>query len=111
MSEWWEDPEWERWESRVREEVIPMLLESAFTISIAPSGESDVKFAVELGLSIMMDKPIIAVIRPGQEIPEKFRRIADLIVEADLSDPREAAALAEKMQEIMHRLVGESEES
>lgn len=58
-----------------------MIEGSRLTVSLVPQGPADIKFAVELGLSIMLDKPIIAVVEPGQEIPGKLRAVADRIVE------------------------------
>jgi nucleoside 2-deoxyribosyltransferase len=39
-----------------------------------------VKFAVELGFAIMLNKPIIAVLQPGGTLPDKLRLVADEIV-------------------------------
>lgn len=86
MSGYENDPEFIEWRNRVQADLVPKLEDSAMTISLVPEGETDIKFAVELGLSIMMDKPIIAVFRPGTKIPERLARVADEIVEADFSD-------------------------
>jgi len=58
----------------------PKLAHSATTISLVPDGEGDVKFWVELGASIMLDKPIIAVVIGDTPIPAKLNRIADEII-------------------------------
>jgi hypothetical protein len=47
----------------------------------------DVKFAVELGFMVMLDKPIIAVVSPGSKVPLKLAKVADEIVEGDIGDP------------------------
>ena len=59
-----DDPGWNAYVTHVRTELIPMLEGSAMTISLAPNDPkgTDIKFAIELGLSIMLDKPIIVVI-------------------------------------------------
>lgn len=82
-------PEFEHFAERVRRELVPMIKSAAATVSIVPVGTEklDVKFAVELGLSVMLDKPIIAAIRPGTPIPEKLARVVDRFVELDLDDP------------------------
>lgn len=88
MDEIWEDPDYRAWEQRVRSVLVPMLEDSSATVSLVPRGETDVKFAVELGLSIMLDKPIIALVSPGSGIPSGLARVASEIVEVDLSgDP------------------------
>lgn len=75
------DPDFVAWAEDVRVRVMPMIAESAMTVSLVPLGPADVKFAVELGLSIMLDKPLVMVIAPGQEMPPKLRVVADYIVE------------------------------
>ena len=107
--EWYDDPEWRRYVTRIRAELVPMIDQSALTISLAPSGETDVKFAVELGLSIMLDKPIVVVLMPGQEIPEKLRAVADEVLELDMTQPDAPARLAESIFAMTARL--ESDQS
>jgi hypothetical protein len=86
------DPQWKAYAAHAAEYLVPMIADSAVTISMAPTGESDIKFALELGLSIMMDKPIITVIEPGTAVPARLVRVSDAIVEGCLDDP-----------ELMHR--------
>lgn len=75
---------WDEFVEHVRRSTLQQMQESAFVMSLVPRGETDVKFAVELGLAIMYDKPLLAVVMPGSEVPEKLRRVADEIVEADV---------------------------
>jgi nucleoside 2-deoxyribosyltransferase len=84
MNDYSNEPEFREWAKRVRTELIPKLEDSALNVSLVPADGTDVKFAVELGFSIMLDKPIIAVVEPGSKVPEKLVRVADRIVEADL---------------------------
>jgi hypothetical protein len=76
--------EWDRFVNHVRRETVAKMTDSAFVISLVPRGEPDVKFAVELGLAIMLDKPILAIALPGAVLPERLRRVADEIVVADV---------------------------
>ena len=76
-----DDPDFQEWAKRTRSKLMPMIQESALVISLVPTSDADMKFAVELGLSIMLDKPIIAVVSPGQIIAGKLRQVADAIVE------------------------------
>jgi hypothetical protein len=81
-------PEWQDYQRRIRAELIPMIKDSAVTVSLVPGdGKLDVKFAVELGFMIMLDKPIIAVIPSGRKVPLKLAKVADEIVEGEISDP------------------------
>lgn len=70
----------------VRRKLIPAIRDSAYIASMFTGGEPDVKFALETGLSILLDKPIIVVVPPGVAIPDKLVRVADRIVEADEGD-------------------------
>lgn len=81
-----------------------MLEETAVTISLIPRGETDIKFAVELGLSIMMDKPIIALVQPGMSIPSGLAAVAAEIVEVDISRDPEGAqrSIMDAFARVMH---------
>jgi hypothetical protein len=99
-----DSPEWRRYSQRAMHELVPMIADSTVTISLTPQGETDIKFALELGLSIMMDKPIIAVVEPGTKVPGKLAKVADEIVEGSWDDPermqrRIAEALARVVRE------------
>ncbi len=77
----YDDPDFKLYVTHVRENLIPKIDESAFTMALVPTGPTDVKFAIELGLSIMMGKPIILVVQPGTKIPWKLTKIADSVIE------------------------------
>jgi hypothetical protein len=85
----WLDPEWQAYVTRTQTELVPMIEGSSIGLSIVPRNPEDVdiKFAVELGLMIMFDKPIIMVVAPNQLIPEHLRRVADEIVVHDPEHP------------------------
>ena len=99
----WNDPVYRQWEALVREQLIPMVENTAVTITLVPRGVVDVKFAVELGLSIMMDRPIIALVQPGMSIPHGLGAVAAEIVEVDIvRDPDGAhRSIAEAFERIM----------
>ena len=104
MDEVWEDPEYQAWEKHVKDAVVPVLEGAAVTITLIPRGQTDVKFAVELGLSIMMDKPIIALVQPGMSIPSGLAAVAAEIVEVDIvKDPDGAQrSISEAFARVMH---------
>lgn len=83
MSDPFDTPEMRRWARHVQRDVVPKLRDSAITVSLVPDGEPDLKFAVELGLSIMFDKPIVLVVPPGRPLPDHLVRVADEIVEGE----------------------------
>ena len=110
MTDPWDDPDTQRWLKHCREELVPMIQKSAVTVSLVPSdaSDTDIKFAVELGLSIMLGKPIITVIRPGQQVPPGLVKVSDKIIEWDQDPTPEAKkrfidSLIEVVPEIAER--------
>ena len=80
-----EDERWNAFVKHFREDALSKMTESAFVMHLVPSADHfDVKFAVELGASIMLDKPMMAVVMPGAEVPPKMRAVCDQIVELDM---------------------------
>lgn len=70
---------------QVRKNTVPKMKQSAYFMSLVPEGpdQVDVKFAVELGMCLMLDKPLMLVISPTTHVSDRLRGIADLIVEVD----------------------------
>lgn len=104
----WKYPAARRFIDEVLRDMKPKLESSAVAVSIVPNDrEGDVKFWVELGASIMMDKPIIALAIGEQDIPPKLELVADEIVRVDssedLKDPRTSGAVAEALKRVMTR--------
>lgn len=91
---------WDDFERHTREHTIRAMDGSAMVMSLVPSGEPDVKFAVELGLAIMMGKPIIALALPGRAIPEGLRKVAAEVVVADVDTEAGQARIREALNRL-----------
>jgi len=64
---------------QVRRKLVPKISDSKVVISLCPKGgATDVKFAVELGFSIMLGKPILVFANTNDDIPPKLRLVADV---------------------------------
>lgn len=90
----------------VMEGLVPKMANSAVAVSIVPSNEEnyvDAKFCVELGVMIMLDKPIIALVQPGAKVPDKLRQVADEILEADVTTDEGRELVAVRLKEFMDR--------
>lgn len=89
-------------------DLVPKVESSAFFLSLCPGDDSegDVKFWVELGLAIMLDKPIISVVpyaeRDKRKIPQKLRRISDAIIYAPDGMNE---VVADQLQVALHAMV------
>lgn len=108
MTDFWGESGAKKWLRAVLDGMAPKVQGSAATISLVPGhdgkfSEGDAKFWVELGASIMMDKPIIAVAEPGQVIPERLKRVADVVLYVDLSAPD----AGDRVQAAIDRVLGD----
>lgn len=81
MPDWIDDPQAQGFIRGVLEDMVPKLRESMFTLQLVPDDAGDVKFWVELGASIMFDKPILVILPHGVTCPPKLALIADEVVE------------------------------
>lgn len=77
------------------------LRDSSMVVVLMPHAEFDAKIAVEIGLAILLDKPIVAVIRPGVQVSEKLARTVDHFIELDVHRP---AAIAKALHDIVINL-------
>lgn len=87
--DWEISPEWKAYVTHVRSTLYPMIDGSRMSLSIVPkrAEDVDVKFAVELGLCIMLNKPICLIVDPDTELPPALVRVADEIVRCDIRQP------------------------
>lgn len=102
--DWSKDPGAQEWISHVVNDMVPKLKDSVMSMSLVPGGDGDVKFWVELGASIMLDKPIIAVVFGDREVPRKLEQIADEIVRCPEGvDPEASQDLAAALERMVER--------
>lgn len=66
-------------ESDAKRTLIPTMKEASVFTLICPKG-LDVKIAVELGIAVYLDKPILVLVPPGREPSEHLQRVADMIL-------------------------------
>jgi len=96
----WNDPKAQDWLHYVRTHVLPMVEDSNVCISLCPPKDKvDIKFAVELGMMVMLDKPIIVVADENRDIPAKLRSVADRIIVGDITTPKGRAQFLRVLQE------------
>lgn len=105
MSNWEESltkqerDEWQRIITHAREDTIRQMEASAFVATLVPD-EPDIKFMLELGMAIMLDKPIIALVTPTSKVPDRLRLIADEVIEVDLDTEEGREKIAEAISRI-----------
>jgi hypothetical protein len=105
VSDPWQDPSAKRWARHVVDDMVPKLESSAMSLSLVPDNDGDVKFWVELGAAIMLDKPVIAVIFSDREVPPKLEAVADEIVRLPEGvNPAASQALAAAIERVQRKL-------
>jgi hypothetical protein len=111
MSDWLESltpderSEWEEIARHAREETAQAIKGSSCVISMVTE-PLDVKFAMELGLAIILDKPVLAVVLPGATVPPKLRQVADEVVE--LTDGPGSQAGQAEVQAAVLRMIAKT---
>lgn len=97
-------------EDYVLAETLPLLQTTQAFIAIPPRdfmtvrGTAVVRFCTELGMALMLDMPIIFVVEPGMLLPKKVLRVADNVLEADISTEQGRASLERRMKVVLERL-------
>lgn len=83
-----ESDEFKRWADTMRTRMIPQMRDSQHVLMIAPSMETefDIDFALQIGASILLGKPLILLVDRGRTVPPKLLAIADRIIEVDMDE-------------------------
>ena len=74
------------WLMEAKEKLVPKIENSDLFVSLfTPGYKKDPKCAIELGMSILMEKPLLFFVPNGELIPRTLKLIADKIVFYDPS--------------------------
>jgi hypothetical protein len=106
-----ERADWDALVEHFRRSTLEGITRSAAYLSFAPPPDQplDLRFCMELGAAVMLDKPLITVTAPGQKIPANLRRLAVEIIEADIDleeGQREVAAALARLRDGISDFVG-----
>lgn len=97
------DRAWKSYSERFRREIVPSLLSSAAFVALydeGDGGDAEIKFATEIGLMLLYDKPILLAYRPGNRPAEPLCRAAAEVVEYEPGAPASEAALVAALHRI-----------
>lgn len=75
----------------------PISESSAFISLYTNNVGADAKCALELGLAILMDKPIIVIATKGIKVPKSLLKLADAIEYIDKDRPMDIGAAVKKI--------------
>lgn len=92
------------WEEHARRELFPKVRQSAIFMSLC-SSEPDAKFCLELGACLMFDKPLLVIVPPGVTIPDRLRRVAEVVLDDfDINDEASQERLRLALSEVTANL-------
>ena len=102
----YDDPGWKAFAADAQAHLLPMLKDSVVTAMNydGHAGDPSIQGALELGLTLLLGKPLIVVAPTNDEIPDGLRRAAALIVIGDASDPAHKVIMQQKIFEFMERI-------
>jgi hypothetical protein len=93
--------------ARFRREVLPSLLSSAYMISVGQQVDLesiDLRAATELGLMLLLGKPLLVIVPVGETISDGLRRAAAIVLDdVDLDDPASQDRVAEAVRLLSER--------
>jgi hypothetical protein len=76
-------PEMQEFLRHAQEDMFPKLQNSVMTFAIFDENKVDAKIALELGATILFDKPLIVVADKNKLIPARLLRIADAVIDIE----------------------------
>jgi len=105
----WDEPEMKAWLEDARVNLIPLLQKTEASVFEART-TTDLKYAIELGLSILMNKPILAVVLDDRQAPPKLLEIADHVLHMkarEMGTPAGERKFQAAVEEMMAKVEGE----
>jgi len=100
------EEEIEKFLKSVADDVGPKIRDSVFCVIALHAGRTDIALALQIGLAVLMSKPLLVVSARGVPIPPQLRLIAAEIVEGD---DLKGAELRERVKEAVARMVANVE--
>lgn len=106
MSSPYDDPKFRAWADDRKDTVLTMLDDSAVSMAVLSPPFTlerlDVSQALEIGASLLLDKPLILLVEAGTECPHGLAKAADRIVEIDrpLGSPSNARRIQQAISEL-----------
>lgn len=80
------DAFWQRLFRDAGEDIMPKMMKSAFVLGVMQ--DPDIYLALQIGLALVLDKPLILFIPDGLWLAPRLRALAYAVIDGDLSDPR-----------------------
>lgn len=89
-----------RLENSARQDLMPKMQASAFCLMIL-KGNPEISLALQIGIALLYDKPLIILALDGVWISPRLRQIADAIVEGKSFDAGMRAQLTKTITDLL----------
>ena len=104
----WEDQDTLIWAKHIKDDVVPKLANSKVVVSVLPETpkDVDVQLAVEIGLSLLFNIPLILLIRPGCQIPRGLEKVVVGVIEVDEEEDIDSVLqkIENKIKELKYKI-------
>jgi hypothetical protein len=98
------DKDFKAFAKSVKANMVPAMRDSSYVITIAPNGsDADIKIAVEIGMAILLNKPLVVLKIPGRVVAEKLLRIADHVIEGEMDTDAGREAVLAQMNQVLRQ--------
>jgi hypothetical protein len=86
----------------------PMKDSSVFASILSGDLTKEPLCALQLGLAILLDKPIILIVDHAVKLPKHLVKIAEVIERVDIKDPATVERASKSIRDFAHKLKGEN---
>ncbi len=102
--DWSDNPGFRRYAKHFLKNVRPEIARSSYFVAIAPQGTcADVQMATEIGMAIMLDKPLIVIAPEGRHVAERLLRIADHVIVGNADTDAGREEIARKLEALTNQ--------
>jgi len=95
----------QRLRDKARGDIIPKMTNSAMVFCpIFSDKDKDIWMALQLGLALLLDKPLVVLGTDNAELPARLRQVADVVIEASsMQEPGLADKVAKATAEMLRK--------
>jgi hypothetical protein len=104
------DRAWADYSEAFRKQVVPSLVKSAFMIHLGEGvpkkiTNDTIQAATELGLILIMNKPLLVIVPKGFQIPDALRRAATIVLDdIDMESEADQDVIADAVRNLAREL-------
>lgn len=95
--------ELESWLTENTSEILPKMRASRVCLAVLLPDHIDPFLALQVGMALLLDKPLIIIGVDNAWLPERVRQLADVVIEGSMKDPATAERAREALRLILKK--------